>query len=145
VASPGSLTVVNDAGRQLPHTSTRPMQRRAAVAIRQLQKDEWKAYFDRVSKNLLGRRATIEVAALNIGDQIEAEWVPMVGASYDHKDDVLSIAITGLDHMIPNPREIYVDEGETGLTSFEVVDAAGVRHIIQLREPLMLPAPSTAG
>jgi hypothetical protein len=47
--------------------------------------------------------------------------------------------------MIPNPREIYVNEGETGLTSFEVLDAAGVRHIIQLREPLMLPAPSTAG
>jgi hypothetical protein len=129
----------------LLHFSTRPTQRRAPMAIRQLQKDEWKAYFDRVSKSLLGKRAMIEVAALNVGDQIEAEWVPMLGASYDHKDDVLSIPLTDLDHMILNPREIYVDEGETGLTSFEVVDAAGVRHIVHLREPLMLPAPSTAG
>jgi hypothetical protein len=60
------------------------------------------------------------------------------------KDDLLSIALDGLDHMIPGPIEIHVDEGETGVTSFEVVDAAGVRHIVQLREPLILPAPSAA-
>jgi hypothetical protein len=115
------------------------------MAIRQLPKDQWKAYFDRVSKGLVGMRAEIEVVALNIGDQIEAEWVPMFGVSYDSKDDVLSIALDGLDHMISRPAETYVDEGATGLGSFEVVDADGVRHIVQLREPLMLPAPSTVG
>lgn len=114
------------------------------MATCQLQKNEWKPYFDRVSKNLLGMRAQIEVAALNIGDQLAAEWVPMLGVVYDNKDDLLEIALDGLDHLISKPREIYVDEGETGLASFEVVDASGVRHIVQLREPLMLPPPSKA-
>jgi hypothetical protein len=115
------------------------------MAIRQLEKNEWKTYFEHISKSLLGVRAQIQVAALNIGDQIAAEWVPMLGIVYDSKDDVLRIALDGLDHRIPKPREIFVDERETGLLSFEVADAEGVRHIVQLREPLMLPPPPAVG
>lgn len=94
---------------------------------------------------LLGMRAQIEVAALNIGDQIAAEWVPMFGVGHDPNEDVLRITLDGLDHVIPKPREIYVDEGEVGLSSFEVFDADNVRHIVQLREPLKLPPPPAAG
>ena len=111
--------------------------------MRTLEKSEWHGYFDRVSRALLGKRAEIEVASLELGDQIEAEWVPLLGITYDQKDDVLEIALLGLDHLIPKPRQIFVDEGLTGSTSLEVIDHAGVRHIVQLREPLILPAPSS--
>ena len=114
------------------------------MAVRKLEKSEWHGYFDRMSRGLLGARAEIEVASLKLGDQIQAEWAPVLGIVYDPKDDVLEMALEGLDHMIPKPREIYVDEGPLGLTSFEGVDADDVRHIVQLREPLMLPAPSPA-
>ena len=113
------------------------------MAVRTLEKSEWHGYFDRVSRALLGKRAEIEVASLELGDQIEAEWVPVIGITYDQKDDVLEIVLLGLDHLIPKPRQIFVDEGLTGPSSLEVVDHAGVRHIVQLREPLMLPAPSS--
>ena len=86
----------------------------------------------------------LKAASLKPGDQIQAEWAPVVGIVYDPKDDVLKMALGGLDHMIPKPREIYVDEGPLGLTSFEAVDADDVRHIVQLREPLMLSATSPA-
>jgi hypothetical protein len=109
------------------------------MPTRQVPKDEWKAHFERVPKILLGMRAQIEVAALNIGDQIAAEWVAMRAIVYDDEKEVLRIS---LDCLISKPREIYVDEGQAGLPSFEVVGAAAVRHIVQLREPLMLPAPS---
>jgi hypothetical protein len=69
--------------------------------------------------------------------------VPVLGITYDQKDDVPEIVLLGLDHLIPKPRQFFVDEGLTGSTSLEVVDPAGVRHIVQLREPLMLPAPSS--
>ena len=113
------------------------------MAVRTLEKSEWHGYFDRVSRALLGNRAEIEVASLELGDQIEAEWVPVLGITYDQKGDVLEIVLLGLDHLIPKPRHIFVDEGLTGPSSLEVVDHAGVRHIVQLREPLMLPAPSS--
>ena len=57
--------------------------------MRTLKKSEWHGYFDRVSRALLGKRAKIEVASLVLGDQIEAEWVPVLGITYDQKDDVL--------------------------------------------------------
>ena len=114
------------------------------MAVRTLEKSEWHSYLDRVSRAVLGKRAEIEVASLELGDQIEAEWVPILGITYDQKDDVLDIVLLGLDHLIPKPRQIFVDEGLGGLASFGVVDHAGVRHIVQLREPLMLPPPSSA-
>jgi len=110
------------------------------MATRKLDKEQWKTFFDRVSKTLEGKQAEIEVASLALGDQIEAEWLPLLGLAYDPKDDLFEVALDGVDHMIPKPREIYVDDGVGGLMSIEIVDADGTKQIIKLRDPLMLPA-----
>lgn len=111
-----------------------------------IEKPEWQTFFDTLSKSLVGMRVEIEVASLSLGDQIEAEWLPLLGIAYDPKDDVLEIALDGFDHLIPRPQELYADTGAGTLLSFEVIDADGVSQIVMLREPLMLPAPSsTAG
>jgi hypothetical protein len=112
------------------------------MAIRKLDKAEWHPFFDHVSKVLIGKRAEIEVASLDLGSQIQAEWLPLLGIAYDPKDDVLEIALEGLDHLIAKPQLVYVDEGSGGLMSLEVIDHAGVSQIIKLRDPLALPAPS---
>jgi hypothetical protein len=112
------------------------------MAVQKIDRAEWQTFFDTLSKGLIGMRAEIEVASLALGDQIEAEWLPLLGIAYDPKDDVLEIALDGLDHLIHKPRELYADSGAGGLLSFEVIDADGVAQIIKLREPLMLPAPS---
>src|SRR3979411_2665921 len=107
---------------------------------KKLEKSQWRAYFDRVSKALIGKRAEIEVASLKLGDQIAAEWLPLVGITYDPKDDILEVALDGVDHLITKPREIYVEEQGLELAAVEVIDAEGVRQIVVLRDPLMLPA-----
>jgi hypothetical protein len=109
-----------------------------------LEKSTWQPYFDAVSKILPGKRVEIEVAALNLGDQIEAEWLPLLGITYDPKDDLLEVALEGVDHLIPRPREIWVEAEGLDLSSIEVIDSNGVRQIIVLRDPLMLPAPEHA-
>jgi hypothetical protein len=114
------------------------------MAVRKLEKSEWHPFFDAMSKTLVGKRAEIEVASLDVGDQIEAEWVPIIGITYDHKDDIIEIALEGVDHLIPKPREVYVDIGATGLVNLEIVDAEDKHQIVLLRDPLMLPAPSNA-
>lgn len=106
-----------------------------------VHKSEWKTYCNRVTKELEGKQAEIEVASLHLGGQLQAEWVPLIGITYDPKDDVFEVAVEGLDHLIHEPRELNVQEGPNGLASLEVVDAAGNRHLVQLREPLMLPPP----
>jgi hypothetical protein len=109
---------------------------------RQLEKSQWRAYFDRMSKALVGKRAEIEVASLKLGDQIAAEWLPLLGISYDPKNDLIEIALDGVDHLIRKPGEVYVEENGLELSSLEVIDAEGARQIVVLRDSLMLPAPA---
>ena len=112
------------------------------MTIRRLEKSKWHAFFDGLSKMLEGKRAEIEVASLALGDQIEAEWLPLLGLAYDPKDDLFAVTLDGVDHMIRKPREIYLDDDVGGLMSIEIVDAEGTRQIVKLRDPLMLPAPA---
>jgi hypothetical protein len=67
---------------------------------------------------------------------------PLLGISYDPKDDVIDIALEGVDHMIHKHHEIYVEENGLQLSSLEVVDGEAARQIVVLRDQLMLPAPA---
>ena len=112
------------------------------MTTRKLDKSQWRTFLDRFSKTLEGMQAEIEVASLSLGHQVEAAWLPFYGITYDPNDDIVEIALEGLDHMIPKPREIFLEDGTGGLTSLEIVDAEGTRQIVKLREPLMLPSPA---
>lgn len=107
--------------------------------LRIVPKAEWASFFDRMSKVLLGKRAEIEVATLDLGDQIVAKWVPLIGIMYDSKDDLLDVALDRANHLIRHPREIVADESATGLERVAVVDADGARQIVNLKTPIMLP------
>ncbi len=110
------------------------------MATRALGRSEWQAYFDHLSRRLPSEQVEIEIAGLDLGDQFEAEWVALHGLSYDPKDELFSVFLPGLEHNIPKPKEILVDDGIDGLHSIEVVDGKGCRHIIRLKELLKLPA-----
>jgi uncharacterized protein DUF5335 len=112
--------------------------------LRNVPKTEWREFFDRMSKPLLGKWAEVEVAALDLGDQIVAEWVPLIGITYDSQDDLVDVALDRANRLIRHPREILVEEAETGLASVAVVDADGARHIVRLKEPLGLPPAAAA-
>lgn len=111
------------------------------MSVQQIEKSGWTVFFDIFSRTLVGKRAEVEVASLDIGDQIEAEWLPLIGITYDHKDDIVEIALEGVDHMIHAPREIYVDFDLGRLIALEVVNADGVRQIIKLKDSLTPPPP----
>ena len=75
------------------------------MTIRRLERPEWRPFFDVISKLLEAKVAEVEVASLDLGDQTQAEWLPLLGITYDPRDDVVDIALDGLDHMIRKPRE----------------------------------------
>ncbi len=111
------------------------------MATSKLDKTTWQAYFDQISKTIEGKLAEIEVNSLTLGSQIEAEWVPLLGITYDKKSDILEVILEGLDHMIHKPKDIYIDGNGFRLSSVEVIDTDNVRQVIKLRDPLMLPSP----
>ncbi len=105
-----------------------------------VDKSQWRSILDRASKSLVGKRAAIEIAALNLGHQVEAEWLPLLGVTYDPGDDIVEVALEGLDHIISAPRGLHLHLARGALTAIEVVDGEGARHILKFNEPLVLPA-----
>jgi hypothetical protein len=114
------------------------------MAAEQIERSQWAPFFDNVTKSLIGKQAEIEVASLDLGAQIEAEWAPLVGVAYDRKDDLIEIQLEGLDHLIRSPRGLFVDHDVGGMVAMAIDDADGNRQIVRLRDPLALPAPDGA-
>jgi hypothetical protein len=108
--------------------------------MRTIPQREWPIFFRQMSKALAGSQAEVEVAALDLGDQIAAEWLPLVGVTYDEKDDLLDVAFDRTDHLIRHPRQILVEETTTGLASLAVLDATDARQIVRFKRPLRLPS-----
>jgi hypothetical protein len=108
--------------------------------LQTVPQSEWRPFFDRMSKALLGKWAEIEVATLDLGDQIIVEWVPLLGISYDSNDDVLDVALDRANHFIQRPRQIVVEETADGLASVAVIDESGARQVVRLKEPLRFAA-----
>lgn len=115
------------------------------MASRTIPQAEWRAFFDGLADALVGKRVEVEAASLELGDQIVAEWLPLLGVTYDAQDDLLDVAMSGLNHLIRHPREVYLQEGPKGVETVAVVSADGVKQILHLKDPLMLPAAERGG
>jgi hypothetical protein len=112
-----------------------------AMTIRKLERGEWNGLCLRVTRYCSGMKAMVEVMSLDFGCQVEAHRLPMLGMSYDPRNDVLELLIGDLDHLIRSPRELYFDDALLGSMVLQIVDADGVRQIVTFRYPLMLPSP----
>jgi hypothetical protein len=103
---------------------------------RALQSPEWQAYFDEISKSLAGERALVEIEGLAFGDRTQARCLPLIGITYDSRDDILEIAMEGLDHLIYRPRQIVVSEGAEGLERLDIIDSDDQKQNVRLVNPL---------
>jgi hypothetical protein len=108
------------------------------MPTRALVRADWRRYCDRVSKAIAGKRVELDVASLELGDQIEARWLPLLGVVFDARGDVLEIALEGVGHSIVSPRKILLEETERGLVAIEIVGADDTVDTLRLREPLRL-------
>jgi hypothetical protein len=106
----------------------------AYMAVLKPAKADWRPFFDRISRSLTGRRAEIAIVTPMDGEQIEAEWVPLLGISYDPKNDVIDIILDGLDHRIAQPQSVISEERGRELYSLEIVDRDGVSQSVLVRE-----------
>jgi hypothetical protein len=110
------------------------------MSIKKLEKERWRPYLDQFSTHSPAQVAEVMVESLKLGSQIAAEWVRIYGINYDHKDDIIVVSLDGLEHIIHQPKTIFIDDTDDQLTSLEVIDASDTHHLIQLREPLAQPA-----
>jgi hypothetical protein len=107
------------------------------MATRLLPRDAWNDYFDAFSKTK-GDTGRIDYAEIRVfspddGALQETRWLPLLGLTYDPKDDLLDIAVAGLDHLVGHPQTIWVDEAGGRLDRFEVIRHDGTCEIVEIR------------
>jgi hypothetical protein len=113
-----------------------------------LPRSSWESALESLSKEHDGDLATIETPALDLGDQLEAEKLPLAYLEYDRHDDAVSAAVGGRDgrypvvlrHVIEHPAKIVVaTTGPDDAPALEVTGADGVKTIITLHRQPALP------
>lgn len=102
------------------------------MPLRQLAKAQWQTYLERVSAALGARRVEIEATGLGLGGAVQAEWIPLLGLSYEPESDLLSV-----HPGMRGPRSLRVqsarglpsdlDPGQASACSFYTIGHARVR------------------
>ncbi|HXW70646.1 MAG TPA: DUF5335 family protein [Methylocella sp.] len=113
------------------------------MEVRKLEKAEWGAFLEHLSKQFPAAQVEIDIGPFTPGGNVQTNWASLLGLAYDPKDDLIEVAVEGLDHMIRQPREIYLEQGEGSLASIEVIDAGGGRQMIKLKDALRLRPPGS--
>jgi len=111
------------------------------MTAQKIKKSDWEAFCASVSQAIEGTNAEIEVASLALGDQIESSWAPLIGITYDPEDDIFDIALEETDHIVSEPKELMADLDDVRVNALQITDAEGTRHVVKLRDALMLSAP----
>jgi len=111
------------------------------MTARSIQKAEWGSFCAAVSEALEGSQAEIEVASIDLGQQVEKQWAPLIGISYDPEDDVIDIALEDVDHIVNQPKELLAEIEDTSVSALQITDADGARHLVRLKDGLLLPGP----
>ncbi len=109
------------------------------MPTRRLEKEQWQPYFDRISRELPATNVDVQVSGADMGVQTESRKIPLLGLTYDPRDDAFSILCENLEHRVTKPRSIAVEEAGGELEAVEIIDEEDHRHIAKLSGPLQLP------
>lgn len=114
---------------------------------REIPRDEWRRFFDRLDRRLQDDREEYE-AAVEIdredaaeSEGVEAQPIPLAGMSWEDADDVIAVELAGrggrfpvaLRHFVPQPRRLIVDDDAGMPSTITVVSADGARTVVTLR------------
>jgi hypothetical protein len=110
------------------------------MTARSIQKADWGSFCAAVSDALEGSDAEIEVASLDLGQQVEKQWAPLIGISYDPEDDIIDIALEEVDHIVNEPKELLAEIDDARVSALQITDGEGTRHLVRLKDGLTLPS-----
>jgi hypothetical protein len=110
------------------------------MTARSIQKADWGSFCAAVSEALEGSDAEIEVASIDLGQQVEKQWAPLIGISYDPEDDIIDIALEEVDHIVNEPKELLAEIDDVRVSALQITDGEGTRHLVRLKDGLMLPS-----
>jgi hypothetical protein len=94
----------------------------------EIPRGAWQATLEALTVQHEGESTAIEVANLDLGDQLEAEHIPFSYIEYDPHDDAVSVGVGGLDgrypvmlrHVVEHPQNIFLHTSGAGTVTIEI-------------------------
>lgn len=116
------------------------------MELRPIERENWQLYLDQLSRSIQGNYVEIEVASLGTGDQIEEAWIPLIGLSYDPKEEILFVHTEQFERAIHNPKEVVaLHDAGMHVRSISIKDAEGNVNTVNFRAPILIEAGQGAG
>lgn len=114
----------------------------------EIPRGAWQSTLEALTVQHEGDLAAIEVADLDLGDQLEAEHIPFSYIEYDPHDDAVSVGVGGLDgrypvmlrHVVEQPQNIFIHTSGAGTVTIEIRSPSGTATLITLWALPELPA-----
>jgi Family of unknown function (DUF5335) len=116
------------------------------MPTREIPHDEWISFFDEFSRQHEGWLATVEVLGADLGTQVEARELPLVGVTADLKgetEDAVSIftgaaAADNVTHTVIAPAHVRLEETESGAhQALQIVSRSGETTLIRFRSAVL--------
>jgi hypothetical protein len=104
-----------------------------------IPEEQLEKYLDDFSRRFLMRGsqefADVELIGPEIGDQVVASGVRLLGIDYDPHTRALEILLDGGDRRVYEPREVWTVEDSNGfINSMEVILADGTRQVMKIKQ-----------
>jgi hypothetical protein len=106
-----------------------------------IPKEHWSEFFNTLTKDFRDHRIDLEVAGLDVGDQLEEEYVPLDGFSYEPRSDTLVVHSPNHDHEILRPAEVGVAHEGAAIGGVSIMDTEGRVHLVRFKTSPALPTP----
>ena len=104
-----------------------------------VERSEWKTILDRLSTHIdQAEHVKIEVAASGMSDKVEANWVPLIGLTYDEKDNIFEFAVEGVDHLVNSPKDLILQGHLNEVKAIVVTTNTMEGHRVKFKHPVDL-------
>lgn len=105
------------------------------MPTREIDRNDWNAFFASFSRKHAGWLATVEVMVPKLGDQIAMQNLPLLGIELT--DGEIEISVNGPDrhsaHRIDAPRRVWLEQAEDGADEALEIEGAGGTTLIRFR------------
>ena len=109
----------------------------------EIKREDWKSFFDDLSRDLAGWQTVVEVISDDVGAQVLTEGLPFVGLTYEDADGNPSIELTlgenrenHQTHTITSPKLVAFEGSGLGPAGIlDIEDGAGTKTLIRFVQP----------
>jgi hypothetical protein len=118
----------------------------------EIPKEQWKEFFDNLSRDLDGWETRVEILNNNVGSQVLSEGLPFHGLTAESDaagEFVLELSVGEATHghqthTIQTPFKVSFEEPGIGRnTSLDIEDAAGNKMFVRFVPPFPVPVDYT--